>query len=379
MLDEEEVLEEFNKLLDEKIEEYTSKYGKPKLTTPPNIFIQENVWDSEIRYHRMMMITKQKFFEALQKGESKEVYEKALKELWEGIDHKYMTRAIEELRLMIMSKDLKNAKATQRSIKLQNYWEEYNIGEKEIYTLNPERDFRTLEERYVNRHVKLFENWSKQYGGDIADNIESLVRRYDNMDKTIPYYYHHDKYNAIGELVHKKGDIMCYNTLSTYNSMLYNVNLLRTAWNRTAFDSRLLGNHLWYLPAHTFACPSCAEFQGYVYAERDATVEEMTTLARYGKRGYPYVSDAIEGGVGHPNCKHNWTLFWSNDQVQEDKYNSAEWEEKYKDRQKIQSLTLQKSRLLTDRRIYKEVGREDLVDKTTAKIKHLREKIKELQ
>ena len=63
----------------------------------------------------------------------------------------------------------------------------------------------------------------------------------------------------------------------------------------------------------------------------------------------------------------------------EEKYNDEEWEEKYKDRQKIQSLTLQKSRLLTDRRIYKELGREDLVDKTTSKIKHLRKKIKELQ
>ena len=102
----------------------------------------------------MMMITKQKFFEALQKGESIEVYEKALKELWGSIDHEYMTRAIEERRLMIMSKDYQNAKATHRSIKLQNYWEEYEKGEKEIYTLNPERDFRTLEDRYVNRHVK---------------------------------------------------------------------------------------------------------------------------------------------------------------------------------------------------------------------------------
>jgi hypothetical protein len=368
MLDEEEVLKEFNKLLNEKIDEYTSKYGTPDLNkTPPNIFIKDKVWDSEVKYHRMMMITKQKFFEALKNGESIEKYEKDLKKLWSGIDRTYMTKAIEELRLMIMARDIKNAKATQRSIKLENFWQEYEQGEKEIYQLNPERDFRTIENRYVNRHVKLYKNWSKQYGDQIVDNIENLVKRYDNMDKTIPYYSH------------TTGMIKCYNTISTYNSMLYNVNLLRSAWNRTAYDSRLLGNNLWYLPAHTFACPSCAEFQGYVYAEPNASIEEMQLLARYGKRGYPYVNDAIEGGVGHPNCKHNWTLFWSEDQVQEEKYNDEEWEEKYKDRQKIQSLTLQKSRLLTDRRIYKEVGREDLVDKTTAKIKHLREKIKELQ
>lgn len=371
MLEEEEVLKEFNKLLNEKIDEYTSKYGTPDLNkTPPNIFIKDKVWDSEVKYHRMMMITKQKFFEALKSGESIEKYEKDLKKLWGGIDRTYMTKAIEELRLMIMARDIKNAKATQRSIKLENFWQEYEQGEKEIYQLNPERDFRTIENRYVNRHVNLYKNWSNEV--DIVDNIESLMKRYDNMDKTIPYYSH------------KTGEIIRYVDISTYNSMLYNVNLLHSAWNRTAYDSKLLGNNLWYLPAHTFACPGCAYFQGYVYAERGASPQELLILKRYGHPSTTYVDQVLEDDshgatVGHPNCKHNWTLFWSEDQVQEEKYNDEEWEEKYKDRQKIQSLTLQKSRLLTDRRIYKEVGREDLVDKTTAKIKHLREKIKELQ
>ena len=382
MLDEEEVLKEFNTLLEEKIAEYTAKYGSPPINDRPiDIFIGDKVWDSEIKYHRMMMITKQKFFEYLYEGKSIEAYEKAIRELWGNIDHEYMTKAIEELRLMVMSEDFKNAKATQRSIKLQNFWEEYEQGEKEIYTLNPEKDFRTIENRYVNRHIKLYKNMKKRYEGkeNIEDSLARLVESYDKLDKTIPYYYHNDKYNAMGELIHKKGDIMCYNTISTYNSMLYNINLLRASWNRTAYDSRLLGNNLWYLPAHTFACPMCMEFQGYVYAELGASPEEMMTLVQYGKPGYPYVHQAIEGGVGHPNCKHNWTLYWGEEQIQQDKYDSAEWEEKYKNRQKIQSLTLEKSRLLTDRRIYKELGSEDLVDKTSAKIKRIREKIKELE
>ena len=46
---------------------------------------------------------------------------------------------------------------------------------------------------------------------------------------------------------------------------------------------------------------------------------------------------------------------------------------------KIQSLNLEKSRLLTNRRIYKELGQQDLVDKATEKIKKIREKIKELE
>lgn len=370
MLDEEEVLKEFNTLLEEKIAEYTAKYGKPPINDRPiDIFIGDKVWDSEIKYHRMMMITKQKFFEYLYEGKSIEAYEKAIRELWGSIDHEYMTKAIEELRLMVMSEDFKNAKATHRSIKLQNFWEEYEQGEKEIYTLNPERDFRTIENRYVNRHIKLYKNMKKRYEGkeNIEDSLARLVESYDKLDKTIPYYSH------------TTGKIKCYNTISTYNSMLYNVNLLRASWNRTAYDSRLLGNNLYYLPAHTFACPMCMEFQGYVYAKGTPSLEDSLILASKGKPGYPYVNDAIENGVGHPNCKHNWTLYWSEEQIQQDKYDSAEWEEKYKNRQKIQSLTLEKSRLLTDRRIYKELGSEDLVDKTSAKIKRIREKIKELE
>jgi hypothetical protein len=65
--------------------------------------------------------------------------------------------------------------------------------------------------------------------------------------------------------------------------------------------------------------------------------------------------------------------------VQDEKYDSSEWEEQYKTQQKIQSLDLQKSRLLADRRIYKELGQQDLVDKTTEKIKRIREKKKELE
>ena len=56
-----------------------------------------------------------------------------------------------------------------------------------------------------------------------------------------------------------------------------------------------------------------------------------------------------------------------------------EWEDKYKNKQKIQSLTLEKSRLLANRRIYKELDQQDLVDRTTERIKTIRSKIKELE
>ena len=330
----------------------------------PNIpeFIANNVWDSLIKYQRMMMITKEKFFKYLNEKRPLEEYEKGIRELWGNIDHTYMDEAIKELEKMTSTKDLYDAyyygdkKITQRSIKLENSRRDYDPRDYELYPLNPERDFKTIENRYVNRHIKLYKNMLKRYkdSPQISSDLKPLVQTYDKLDKTIPYF-------------NKNGSIKCYNTIATYNSMLYNVNLLGSSWNRSIFDAKILDNHLWYLPAHTFACPMCAEYQGLVYTDDPNDTR------------YPQKEDAIMGGVGHPNCKHDWTLYWSSEQIQDDKYNSAEWEEKYKTQQKIQQIDLTKSRLLADRRIYKNLGQEDMVDITSNKIKALREKKKELE
>ena len=372
-IDEEKVQEEFDKLIEETLAIYEAikNVNYPAL----EIFVEDRVWDSTLKYERMMITTKEKFFEALNNRISVEEYKKGIEKMWGNIDHSYMDRAIKELQKMVIQKDFNDAqmygnkKITKRSIKLVNSWQDYKLVDKELYRLNPERDFRTMERRYMNRHIKLFENISNRYkdSQDYKRDLANFVKEYDKLDKTIPYYDH------------KTGNIRCYQTVSTYNNMLYNVNLLRSSWNRSIYDSILLDNHLWYLPAHPYACPHCMEFQGYVYCDRTPTPRETQVLLSHGKPGYFKKESAIENGVGHPNCKHSWTLYWIEGQIQKEKYDSEEWEEKYKNQQKIQSLDLKKSRLLSDRRIYKELEQWDLVDKTTAKIKRIREKKKELE
>lgn len=360
MIDEEQTYREFEELLEEAI----TYYGIVKNISYPalEVFIGDKVWASTIKYHRMMMTTKEKFFESLYDKVPVGDYSKGIKELWGNIDHTYIDRSIEELQKMVIQRDFRNAEMygnkeiTQRSIKLEHSRRDYVPKDYELYKLNPEKDFRIIERRYMNRHIKLYENMLKRYSK--SKNIESelvkLMKRYDKLDKTIPYFY-------------KDGRLKCYNTIATYNSMLYNVNLTRSAWNRAIYDAKLLDNHLWYLPAHPFACPDCASYQGRVYTDD-----------RTDKR-YPLKETAIEGGVGHPNCKHVWVSYWSDEQIQKEKYNSPEWEEKYKTKQKLQSLDLEKSRLLTDRRIYKSLEQQDLVDKTSARIKNIREKKRELE
>ena len=359
-IDEQEVQEEFEKALVEAIGIYEAT--KNISYEQFNIFIQDKVWESLMKYERMQLTTKEKFFEDLYKQTSVDEYTKGIYELWGNIDHTYMDKSIKELQRMVIQKDFRDAEMygnkeiTTRSIKLQNTWREFQLTNDELYPLNPERDFKTIEQRYVNRHIKLYKNTLKRFkdSKDLAKDLSDFMKTYDKLDKTIPYFSH------------TTGKIIRYVDIGTYNSMLYNVNLTRSAWNRAIYDAKLLGNELWYLPAHPFACPMCAEYQGRVYADRQGL-------------GYPLKEDAIRGGVGHPNCKHVWVSYWSPEQIQEDKFNTAEWEEKYETKQKIQSLDLKKSRLLADRRIYKELGQQDLVDKTTEKIKTIREKKKELE
>ena len=391
MINEEQVYKEFEKALIEALAIYKPgvNVSYQSLTT----FIEDKVWESTLKYNRMVNLTKEKFFENLYKETPLDEYTKGITELW-NIDHTYMDKSIEELRNMVIQKDFYNAdmygdgKVSKHSIKLENTWQEYTLVDKDLYRLNPESDFRKIEERYVNRHIKLYKNTLKRFkeSTDRAKAIADFIPQYEKIDKTIPYFAHHDIISkTTGEVLHKAGDIIHYVDVSTYCNMLYNVNLTRSAWNRAIYDAKLLGNHMWYLPAHPFACPGCAFFQGYVYVDHAPTPREANILMKHGKPGYPQKQDTYGAnpnsriGVGHPNCKHIWASYWSEEQIQEDKFNSSEWEEKYKNKQKIQSLDLEKSRLLANRRVYKELGQQDLVDKTTEKIKKIRAKKKELE
>lgn len=322
-------------------------------------YIDEEVWECVLKYIRMMRKTKEKYFESLLEGKPVEQYAKELKDLW-TMDHRFMDDAIKELNEMVAQIDIKDyeeyALTTQKSVKVDDGKLYYENVDKLYYPLNPEEEFKKIENKYVDTHIKSYKRQSTLLDKvvDKNDFLSKLVPKYDKLDKTIPYY-------------NKDGSLKCYNTIATYNSMLYNVNLTRSAWNRTNYDGEILGNNLQYLVAHPYSCPKCMFYQGKVY-----TTDPNDTR-------YPQKEEAIEGGVGHPNCKHTWTLFWSTEQIQRDKFNSAEWEDKYKNEQKIRSLDLEKSRLLSDRRIYNSLGQQDKVDECSSNIKNIRAKMKELK
>jgi hypothetical protein len=86
----------------------------------------------------------------------------------------------------------------------------------------------------------------------------------------------------------------------------------------------------------------------------------------------------MEGGLLHPNCTHIPRRAYRVDETS-DKYSGAEWQEKYNVKQKKQSLELKRDRLLSDKKIYKELGGYSEVDKINQKVQVINDNIRDLE
>ena len=73
--------------------------------------------------------------------------------------------------------------------------------------------------------------------------------------------------------------------------------VIRTSTGRSAISGHIgrqevLGRNLVLISAHSDSCPTCAPWQGQVYALKP-------------QAGYQSLDDAIAGGLFHPNCVHS--------------------------------------------------------------------------
>ena len=318
---------------------------------PFSLFIEDSAYYSKNEYYKLMYETKRVFFDYLYKNKPLAEFKKETTKIWEKVDHKYMAERIKELEDMITARDLEGNK-------ILNPDAEY----KQIYELASEKVFQNVEKKYKYNIDEYYKDRRKTANKSYIDResyISKLVTKYDEIQATIPYH-------------NKDGSVRSWHNIADYNSMLYNTNLNHAGWNRTMYDANLLDKELLYLPAHTFACPLCMPYQGKVYDKNG-----KSGYTSDGVRYYPQ-EEAIAGGVGHPNCRHQWTIYWDKDQIQENDYNSDKWQEDYEKKQKIQALQLKRTKLKNDKKIYENLGNGSEVDKTNAKIKKINATIKEL-
>ena len=316
---------------------------------PFDIFIEDSVYYVKNDYYKLIFKTKRIFFRYLYEEIELSKFKKEISKIWDNVDHSFMKQRIIELEEMIETRDLEGKKIINP-----------NAKEKMIYDVVDEKRFTRLENKLnMEKHYKSkLKNVKKEYI-DKKSYLSKLVEKYEEIQTIIPYH-------------NKDGTVRSWHNIADYNSMLYNTSINHAGWNRTLYDSELLDNQLLYLPAHTFSCPLCIEYQGKIYS----------TNGTYGSidgMKYRPKEVAIEGGVGHPNCRHQWTLYWDSSQIQDNNYNSDEWIEKYHTEQKIKALSLKRKKLKNDREIYSKLGNQEEVDKVNMKLKRLNSSIKTLK
>lgn len=313
---------------------------------PLSVFIEESADYVRRDYYKLMFRTKKLFFQSLIEGKDVNYFKEQNEKIWGKVDHSYMKDRMKELEVMVAENNAKGHKVINPSAKFE---EVFKIDSNDFYASVENKYAKDISRYYTNRF-----NTLEQGFVDKQSYLTDLVEKYDNYQASVPYH-------------NKDGTIRSYHNIADYNSMVYNTNLNKSGWNRTYYDADLLGNDLVYLPAHPFACPLCIEWQGKVYS-----------ISGKSKK-YPPQEQAINGGIGHPHCKHQWTLYWDESQVQSNDFNSAEWRDKYDTRSKVRGLELKRTKLKTDMAIYENIGNYEEVEKNKSKIRLINSNLKTLR
>lgn len=313
-------------------------------------YIEEEVNDYKEETYDLLDYVKLIFFVYLIKGKSKQEFHNKIKITFETYD----TKVVEKLDKGYEEVKKKVEKVNESDIKQTLIEPKENILLKMFKKIDTESD-KEAKRKFIKEVGKYYDQTSKTLQKEWVNKkayLSKKVDKYIEIEKVIPYFDHHT------------GEVTRYVDIATYNSMVYNTNLTKSAWNST-FESALRnGNDLVYLPAHQFACPLCQEHQGKIYSLTGAYP------------GYELLEDVADKyGTIHPNCKHSILQYWG--QFETDKYSSQEWVDKYEAKQKKQGLELKRSRLKNDRKIYMQLGNVEEVDKLNQKIRTLNIKIRE--
>jgi len=323
------------------------------LNTKKSSYIDKNVYLVNVRYTKMMNKTKELYFRCLEEGKSVEYFRSEVSKIWDNVDHRFMQKQIEKLRKMV------NESNVDQAINLGRFDKEYLetllwVMDSEYFKLTPESEFIKFEQRYKNIVVTNYDvarNYINESNKEYY--LQRKIKNYDNeMSKIITYFS-------------KDGLPLRQVMLSTYLSMIHNVDLTRSAWNQTMSDSEKLGTEMFIIPYHPFSCLKCYEWQN-----RPLSKEMVENII-----GVKAVEQ--QGNILHPNCKCTLDIYWSPLQISRETVYEGIVEAQYKIRQKVNSLTLQRSRLRTDYKIYKMLGDEGKADEVRTKINKINKSIRE--
>lgn len=309
-------------------------------------FINESVFTTNLKILRKQNETKELFFRCLDENRDYYYFKEQLEKIWDNLDYSFLQEQLKEYEEIIHIQNIEKRK-------------EVEIKEKNnLLPLVPLGVILTQESRLINYKLRDYKNSLNSYA--YQNNKEEYLKL------KVPQY----KDNIV-EYVSHTGGKSRYVELSTYTSMIQNTNLTRTAWNTTLNDADNLNIERFYIPYHSFSCPDCIEHQNIIY-----TKEELIRMID--------IAEEAEGDILHPNCKCIIVMLGDGEKmIKTSSLTKDEKEESYNIRQKANSLTLEKERLLTDLKIYRSFkeneGMQDMIDKYNQKIRKINSEIKELK
>lgn len=317
--------------------------------------IAEQVFSVNAFYTRKQNETKILFFECLKDKKSVEYFEKELGKIWDNVDHKFMDKQILKLKELVHSNNVDEAINLGRFDEIYKETEKWVVDD-EYFKLTPESEFEKFEQRFKENVDRQFKRSQKTI--EELDEEQYLLDRIDTYNKNI---------NQVITYFDKSGNPLRQVQLSSYLSMIHNTNLTRSGWNQTMGDSEKLGQTSFIIPYHSFSCPHCLEYQNRVLTKFE--VENIIGV------------EAVQqtGDILHPNCKCTLSIYWDSSQIGIQKYTYEESEEFYKLRQKVNTLTLEKSNLRTDMKIANELGDQSKVDECRQKINAINRTIREIK
>lgn len=301
-------------------------------------YIDEQVLYIATKYDQKLHRTEKEYILGLLNNKSPEEMLEYLQKEY-NIDHSYMIKTLDELKMKVAKKDGLTTLEEQRL-------------QPDLLAINPIYKFTDEEQEYankvINRYIEDLADISNQE--DIEAYLSTKIKNYDkNIEQFKPYFHN--------------GMVYSMQNLSTYNSMLYNVNLTRTAWNQAYKDSFVLNNDKFIINSHPFACEHCLQHQNKVY-----TRKELENI----------IGTSVEDGateILHPNCKCTLSLYWDSSQKEQNLTTPKDYELD----QREKAITRQLSKLKTEKDLYKEVGNNKKAQKKQEQIKRLQQERKDIQ
>lgn len=313
-------------------------------------FIAEEVFKLNLNYTKLQNKTKELFFRCLDEERDISYFKAEIRKIWGNINYSYQEDKINEYESIIHEKNIEGKEIVRDIPKGEDG---------SLFALVPIATIIGIDKRFVKIKEKEYKNSTESYAYK-TNKEEYLKLKVENYtDNMIPYYSK------------ETGEVIRFVSPSVYNSMVYNTNLTRSGWNTTLNDADSVGIDYFIIDYHPFSCEHCMKHQNKLM-----TKQQVIDMVGY--------AEESSGNILHPNCKCELEMIDKPQDLykREIPYENLSDEEKIEIsqiRQKVNSLTLQKERILTDMKIQKSLGNQNEVDKLNQKRNKINSQIRELK